>query len=83
MSITFQLPMTFRSKRRVIPASTADQSFQTAEARQALVAPGQISAFAWEGVYIEPSDESAESMARGTQPNPEFERFLAGLMYGE
>ncbi|MDQ1060394.1 hypothetical protein QFZ23_004295 [Arthrobacter globiformis] len=83
MSITFQLPMTFRSKRRAIPASTADQSFQTAETRQALVAPGQISAFAWEGVYIEPSDESAESMARGTQPNPEFERFLAGLMYGE
>ncbi len=83
MSITFQLPMAFRSKRRAIPASPVDQSFRTAETRRALVAPGQISSFAWEGAYIEPSDQSAESMARGTQPNPELERFIASVMYGE
>jgi hypothetical protein len=74
--------MAFRSIRRTIPASPVNKSFQIAEAPQTLVAPGQISCFAWEGAYIEPNDQSAESMTN-TQPNPELERFIASLMYGE
>ncbi|WP_272910875.1 hypothetical protein [Arthrobacter sp. FW306-05-C] len=42
-----------------------------------------MSSFAWEGAYIEPNDQSAESMDPVTQPNPELERFIASLMYGE
>ncbi|MFJ4029349.1 hypothetical protein ACIPWF_18395 [Paenarthrobacter sp. NPDC089989] len=82
MSITLQLPMTFRSRRRDFSAVTADHSFDTA-ARRFHTKPGEISASPWEGLYIEPGDETAEAVARTAQPNPELERFLAGLMYGE
>ncbi|MFJ4286879.1 hypothetical protein ACIPY0_14665 [Paenarthrobacter nicotinovorans] len=82
MSITPQLLVTVRSKRRAIPAPTADQGLAQTDGLQGTT-PGQFSTSPWEGLYIEPSKESAESMIRGKQPNPELEQFLAGLMYGE
>uniref|UniRef100_UPI001C0F1B00 hypothetical protein n=1 Tax=Arthrobacter globiformis TaxID=1665 RepID=UPI001C0F1B00 len=58
-------------------------SLSRLRAHEAPVAPGQISAFPWEGVYLEQGDQAAGSMAGRTQPNPELKPFLAGRMYGE
>jgi hypothetical protein len=43
----------------------------------------QISAAPWEGLYLEPSEGPVDSTASGHRPNPELERFLTALMYGE
>ena len=83
MSITLQLPMTFRSKRRAALVPATDQSSEIAEFGQALATPGQISASPWEGLYVEPGDESAEPVDHDRRLNLEVERFLATLMYGE
>lgn len=42
-----------------------------------------ITSAPWEGLYIEVNDDIDSIAAGGPLPNPDLERFLASLMFGE
>jgi hypothetical protein len=83
MSITLQLSTAFGAKRKARHTPAIVPFLEAVAAQPAGGTPGQISAAPWEGLYLEPSEDSVDSTASGHRPNPEFERFLIALMYGE
>jgi hypothetical protein len=83
MSITLQLSTAFGAKRKARHTPAAVRFHEAVAAQPARRTSGQISASPWEGLYLERSEDSVDSTASGHRPNPELERFLVALMYGE
>jgi hypothetical protein len=83
MSITLQLSTAFGAKRKAKHTPAAVRFLEAVPAQPARGASGQISAAPWEGLYLEPSEDSVDSTASRHRPNPDLERFLIALMYGE
>jgi hypothetical protein len=83
MSITLQLSTAFGAKRKAKHTPAAVRFLEAVAAQPARGASGQISAAPWEGLYLEPPEDSVDSTASRHRPNPDLERFLIALMYGE
>jgi hypothetical protein len=78
MSITLQHLTAFGAERKARHTPAVVPFLEPARGTS-----GQISAAPWEGLYLEPSEDPVDSTASGHRPNPELERFLIALMYGE
>jgi hypothetical protein len=86
MSIAFHLLLsTFGGKPASEPAQYAPTQSDVKEGATSCAygTTGQISAFPWEGLYLELPGESVEAVSTSSHDNHELERFLTALMIGE
>jgi hypothetical protein len=61
--------------------TSATQQAQYSAAPASCEPPGGMTCSPWEGLYFATAE--SESSDEATVPNPELERFLASLMFGE